>query len=340
MTSTESPSVQPLLQIRDLCVDFTTGRGDVRAVTSIALDVQAGECLAVVGESGSGKTQLLLACLGLLAENGRASGSARFQGQELIGASEKSLNEIRGTGMALLSQDPMSALTPHLRIETQLTEGLLDRRLATRDVARQRALDLLREVEIPEPEQRLQQYPHELSGGMRQRVALAMALMCGPSLLLADEPTTALDVSVQARILDLLRRVRERRIGILIITHDLGVVAGIADRVAVMYSGRIVECASALQLFDAPAHPYTAALLAAVPRLHGTAADRLTSIAGQPPRPGAITVGCAFAPRCALADERCAKVRPELLPVEPMHESRRAVACHYPLRRTVPEALA
>jgi oligopeptide transport system ATP-binding protein len=336
----EPRTAHPLLQVRDLCVDFTTGRGDVRAVAGIALEVQAGECLAVVGESGSGKTQVLLACLGLLADNGRASGSARFQGHELIGAGEEALNAVRGTGMALLSQDPMSALTPHLRIEKQLTEGLLDRRLATPAAARGRALELLREVEIPDPEQRLQQYPHELSGGMRQRVALAMALMCGPRLLLADEPTTALDVSVQARILELLRRVRAKGIGILIITHDLGVVAGIADRVAVMYSGRIVECASAVQLFDAPAHPYTAALLAAVPRLHGAASDRLASIAGQPPRPGEITVGCAFAPRCAYADERCAKVRPELSPAGPAHESQRTVACHYPLRRTVPEALA
>ena len=340
MNSTAPGTASPLLQIRDLSVDFATARGAVRAVTGVSLDVHAGECLAVVGESGSGKTQLLLACLGLLADNGSASGSARFEGHELIGATEQALNAVRGSGTALLSQDPMSALTPHLRIETQLTEGLLDRGLATRAVARQRALDLLREVEIPEPEQRLRQYPHELSGGMRQRVALAMALMCGPRLLFADEPTTALDVSVQARILELLRRVRDRGIGILIITHDLGVVAGIADRVAVMYSGRIVECAPALQLFDAPAHPYTAALLAAVPSLHGAGVDRLTTIAGQPPRPGEITAGCAFAPRCVRARDLCTQVRPELLPAATVTESPPVAACHYPLRRTVPQAIA
>jgi oligopeptide transport system ATP-binding protein len=326
----------PLLEIRNLAVEFTTGRGQVRAVAGVSLEVHPGECLAVVGESGSGKTQVLLACLGLLAENGRASGSACFAGRQLIGADEASLNTVRGTGMALLSQDPMSALTPHLRIETQLTEGLLDRGLASVQEARARALELLREVEIPEPEQRLRQYPHELSGGMRQRVALAMALMCGPRLLCADEPTTALDVSVQARILALLRRVRDRGVGILLITHDLGVVAGIADRVAVMYGGRIVECAPALALFDTPAHPYTAALLAAVPRLHGASSHRLEGIAGQPPRPGEITTGCAFAPRCAYADLRCTTISPELA----MLQSQQFVACHHPLVHAVPVASA
>jgi oligopeptide transport system ATP-binding protein len=317
-----------LLALDDLRVEFTTPSGHVPAVAGVSLDVQPGECLAIVGESGSGKTQLLLACLGLLAANGRASGSARFGGRELLGAGEDALNAVRGTGMALLAQDPMNALTPHLSIETQLVEGLLDRGLASRTEARRRALELLREVEIPEPEARLRQYPHELSGGMRQRVALAVALMCGPRLLLADEPTTALDVSVQARILELLRRVRDRGVGILIITHDLGVVAGLADRVAVMYAGRIVEQAPTAALFDAPAHPYTAALLAAVPRLRSAATERLADIAGQPPRPGEVPAGCAFAPRCALADTRCARTRPAL---ESIVGSTRTVACHYPV---------
>ncbi len=318
-----------LLQIDDLRVEFTTPGGHVAAVAGVSLDVQPGECLAVVGESGSGKTQLLLACLGLLAANGRASGSARFGGRQLLGAGEDALNAVRGTGIALLAQDPMNSLTPHLSIEKQLVEGLLDRGFASPTEARRRALDLLREVEIPAPEARLRQYPHELSGGMRQRVALAIALMCGPQLLLADEPTTALDVSVQARILELLRRVRDRGVGILLITHDLGVVAGLADRVAVMYAGRIVEQAPAESLFDAPAHPYTAALLAAVPRLRNAAARRLVDIAGQPPRPGEVFAGCAFAPRCALADTRCTRTRPAL---EPIVGTARTVACHHPVR--------
>ena len=323
---------QPLLRVDRLEVYFDTEGGAVRAVAGVSLDVRAGECLAIVGESGSGKSQLLLACLGLLAQNGRASGSATFAGRELIGASEAALNEVRGTGIGLLSQDPLSSLTPHLRIETQLTELLRDRGLATATEARRRALDALHDVEIPDPEARLRQYPHELSGGMRQRVALAMALMGGPRLLFADEPTTALDVSVQARILELLARVRDRGLGLLIITHDLGVVAGLADRVAVMYAGRIVEHAPVRRLFAAPAHPYTAALLAAVPRLTGDASRRLETIDGHPPRPGEIVAGCAFAPRCRRAIERCTQELPALAPTRAIEHG--AVACHRPLCET------
>ena len=320
-----------LLQVRNLEVLFDGDRGSVRAVAGVTLTVGQGECVAVVGESGSGKTQLLLACLGLLAQNGHVTGSVQFAGREFGGASEAEFNAVRGTGIALLSQDPMSSLTPHLRIETQLVEGLLDRGLASRAAARQRALEALRDVDIPEPEARLRQYPHELSGGMRQRVALAMALIGQPRLLFADEPTTALDVSAQARIVELLARVRDRGVGILIVTHDLGVVAGLADRVAVMYAGRIVEQAATSRLFEAPSHPYTAALLAAVPRLEGVAAARLASIEGYPPRPGEIAAGCAFAPRCARAVERCRHEMPSLS--TPTGEA--TVACHRPLRAAV-----
>ncbi|MBP6105507.1 MAG: ABC transporter ATP-binding protein [Steroidobacteraceae bacterium] len=305
-------TAEPVLQVRNLDVNFATPQGAVAAVSGVSFDVRAGECLAVVGESGSGKTQVLMACLGLLASNGTARGSALFAGKELIGANERELNRVRGTGIGLLSQDPLSSLTPHLRIETLLTEGLVDRGLATRIKARQRALQALAEVDIPEPEARLRQYPHELSGGMLQRVALAAALMCGPQLLFADEPTTALDVSVQARVLELLAKVRDRGAGVLIITHDLGVVAGLADRVAVMYAGRIVETATTDGLFAAPEHPYTAALLAAVPRLHGDAQARLVGIPGDPPQPSARPPGCAFAPRCERAVDTCSESRPEL----------------------------
>jgi oligopeptide/dipeptide ABC transporter ATP-binding protein len=336
----------PLLRVRDLGVDFSTSQGVVQAVSGVSFDVRAGECLAVVGESGSGKTQVLLACLGLLASNGTTRGSTLFAGRELIGAGERSLNAVRGTGIGLLTQDPLSSLTPHLRIETLLTEGLLDRGLATRAAARERALHALRDVEIADPESRLRQYPHELSGGMRQRVALAAALMCGPQLLFADEPTTALDVSVQARVLELLALVRSRGVGVLLVTHDLGVVAGLADRVAVMYSGRIVETATTDELFCAPKHPYTAALLAAVPRLHGVAQSRLVGIAGDPPQPSARPPGCAFAPRCGRAVDRCSESRPELTlsaEVSPLATAKvdstagravpiTAVACHRPLQ--------
>ena len=322
-------SATPLLEVDDLSVTFTTARGVVTAVQGVALQMQAGECLAIVGESGSGKTQLLLACLGLLAANGRARGSVRFAGTSLLNAGETTLNAVRGTGIALLSQDPLGALTPHLRIETQLVEGLVDRGLATRAQARERALQALHDVDIPEPEARLRQYPHELSGGMRQRVALAMAMMCGPQLLFADEPTTALDVSVQARVLAALARLRERGLGVLLVTHDLGVVAGLADRVAVMYAGRIVETAATQALFESPSHPYTAALLAAVPRLQGQPAGRLPAISGQPPGPGEVDfAGCAFAPRCPRVCERCGVEVPAL---GADGTRRRLVACHRPL---------
>jgi oligopeptide transport system ATP-binding protein len=322
------PATRALLEVRDLDVEFRTPLGQVQAVAGVSLDLRPGECLAIVGESGSGKTQVLLACLGLLAANGLARGSVRFDGRQLLGADEDQLNSVRGTGIALLSQDPLSSLTPHLRIETLLTEGLLDRGLAGRAEARERALQALQDVGIPDPAARLRQYSHELSGGMRQRVALATAMMCGPRLLFADEPTTALDVSVQARVLELLAGVRDRGLGVLLITHDLGVVAGLADRVAVMYAGRIVEIAATDELFRSPRHPYTSALLAAVPRLHGDAQRRLTGIPGDPPQPSERPGGCAFAPRCERAEGQCTTARPSLQasthgPVQ--------VACHRPL---------
>jgi oligopeptide transport system ATP-binding protein len=320
----------PLLEVRDLCVDFETSRGPVTAVAEVSFALHAGECVAVVGESGSGKSQTLLACLGLLAANGRARGHVTFDGRDLLGGGEAAFARVRGTGIGLISQDPMSSLTPHLRIETLLVEALVDRGFATPEQARQRALDALREVDVPDPEARLRQYPHELSGGMRQRVALAVALMARPRLLFADEPTTALDVSVQARILELLARVRTNGVGLLIVTHDLGVVAGLADRVAVMYAGRIVEHAATEQLFERPAHPYTAALLAAVPRLRG-GPERLASIGGQPPRPGDQAHGCAFAPRCSRAVERCRAEVPRLA------GDLAQVACHRPLTADVVE---
>jgi len=319
-------NAQPLLDVRNLGVEFETADGTVRAVTDVSLEVMTGECLAIVGESGSGKSQLFLACLGLLAANGRAVGSARLLGEELVDRTERDLTALRGTRVAMVFQDPMSTLTPHLRIGRQLTELLTDRGLLGASEARQRAVAALHSVGIPEPESRLDQYPHELSGGQRQRVAIAMALMAGPELLIADEPTTALDVTVQAQVLGVLHAARKRGLSIVMITHDLGVVAGIADRVAVMYAGRIVEMATAAALFEEPAHPYTAALLASVPRLTGTQPERLANIEGQPPRPHETAPGCRFAPRCPSVRDLCRSTEPAL-----QGAADRRVACHAPL---------
>ena len=318
-------AAEPLLAIRDLGVEFDTLQGPVRAVRDVSLDVWPGECLAVVGESGSGKSQLFLACLGLLAARGMASGSARFAGRELVGADATALDTVRGTRLAMVFQDPMNALTPHLTIGRQLAEVVLDRGLLRPGAARERSLEVLRAVHMPDPETRLGQYPHELSGGQRQRVAIAMALMTHPDLIVADEPTTALDVTVQAQVLDVLREARGRGLALVLITHDLGVVAGIADRVAVMYAGRIVESAPVRELFRAPAHPYTAALLAAVPRLDTPASERLAAIDGQPPRPGEEVPGCAFAVRCPRAFDLCRTTAPSLGTAHG-----RSVACHAP----------
>ena len=318
----------PLLEIRDLSVEFATPRGAVAAVREVSLEVRRGECLAIVGESGSGKSQLFLGSFGLLAANGRARGAVRFDGRELLGPDAAPLRDVLGTRIAMVFQDPMNALTPHLTVGEQLREVVLERGLLDAAEARARCLEALRSVRMPDPEARLRQYPHELSGGQRQRAAIAMALMTRPDLIVADEPTTALDVTVQAQVLDVLRDARDRGLALVLITHDLGVVAGIADRVAVMYSGRIVECAPVRELFAAPAHPYTAALLASVPRLDAPLTGRLDGIEGQPPQPGEEALGCSFAPRCSSVVAQCRTQRPAL-----QAEGERSVACYAPLAR-------
>jgi len=315
-----------LLAVRNLSVEFATPRGVVRAVRDVSLEVRRGECLAVVGESGSGKSQLFLGSLGLLASRGRAHGSVTFDGRELLGPDPTALREALGTRLGVVFQDPMNSLTPHLTIGRQLAEVALDRGLLGAQEARTRCLEVLRAVRMPEPEARVRQYPHELSGGQRQRAAIAMALMTRPELIVADEPTTALDVTVQAQVIDVLREARGRGLALVLITHDLGVVAEIADRVAVMYAGRIVEQAPVREFFAAPAHPYAAALLASVPRLDTPPGERLAGIEGQPPEPGEERPGCAFAPRCAAALETCRQTRPQLRAT-----GSRSVACHAPL---------
>jgi oligopeptide transport system ATP-binding protein len=317
-----------LLELRELSVGFGTPAGPVHAVECVDLDVEEGECLAIVGESGSGKSQTFLAALGLLAANGHASGSARFDGMELLGRTQRELDRVRGPGIGYVFQDTLGSLTPHLRVGDLLVECLRAHRAVDPVTARAEARRMLDRVRVPDPGARLRQYPHELSGGMRQRVAIAAALMARPRLLVADEPTTALDVTVQAQVADLFRELRkDLGMALVLVSHDLGLVAGLADRVAVMYAGRVVEEDSVARLFAGPAHPYTAGLLEALPRLDDLPGTPMRTVAGTPPLLAERPAGCAFRPRCGRSTEHCIRLRPGLAG----HAGRRA-ACHHPLR--------
>ncbi len=319
----------PVLSIEGLNVSFAHDGGTIAAVRDVSLSVQPAECVGVVGESGSGKTQTCMAAMGLIASGAHSSGSVRFEGREILGAPAAVLNRIRGSRLTMVFQDPMSSLTPHLTIGVQLAEVLVTHQQMSWQEAGRAALEVLERVRVPEPRRRLRQYPHELSGGMRQRVMLGMCLLCEPSLLIADEPTTALDVTVQAHIIELLRAMRrESRMAVVLISHDLGVVAGLADRIIVMYGGRVVESGTTGGLLRRAAHPYTAELLKCVPDLRAPRLGRMPSLAGQAPTPRRPDVGCAFAPRCSRAALRCRVERP-LLSADASAVER--VACHFPL---------
>jgi len=314
----------PLLEVRDLRVSFFTPRGEVRAVDGVSFTIDEGETFGLVGESGCGKSVTALSLLRLLDGSGRiVGGDIVFAGRTLLALSEEEMRSLRGDQIAMVFQEPMTSLNPVFTVGYQIGEVLEVHRGMSRKQARAEAIELLRLVEIPEPERRVDAYPHQLSGGMRQRVMIAMALACRPRLLIADEPTTALDVTIQAQILDLLAHLQEQfGMAVLFVTHDLGIVAERARRVAVMYAGRIVEEAETATLFRNPLHPYTRGLLRSIPRL-GMRVRRLAAIPGSVPDPLALPSGCRFRDRCTYAVARCGEIDPQL---EPFGDSR-AVAC-------------
>ncbi len=319
-----------LLEVTDLTTQFRTERGLVRAVDGVTFELERGKSLGIVGESGSGKTVLSRTIMGLLPSTAVLGGSVKFAGQETLGMDQKQMRHLWGREMSMVFQNPMVSLNPLMKVGNQITESLIihlgmDKRNAT-----ETALALLRDVRIPEPEKRLGQYPHELSGGMRQRVMIAIALACGPTLLFADEPTTALDVTVQAQILELIGEQRkDRNMAVVLVTHDLGVVAGHTDEIAVMYGGRLVEKAPTRQLFANMKMPYTKSLMRSIPKIEDPSHTRLLTIPGRPPDLVNPPKGCGFAPRCAYARDRCREERP---PLEPTTDAADHVfACWYPV---------
>jgi oligopeptide/dipeptide ABC transporter ATP-binding protein len=319
----------PLLSVEDLTVRFWTGRGIVHAVNGISFDIAPGETLGIVGESGCGKSVTSLALLGILPRAGRITdGRAVFEGRDLVGMRDEELRKVRGRQIGMIFQDPMTSLNPVLTIGRQLREPLETHFGMDKRAANKRVVELLDQVGIPSPEQRLKDYPHQFSGGMRQRAMIAMALACEPQLLIADEPTTALDVTIQAQILEVLKSlVAQRNTALIMITHDLGVVAGMCERVNVMYAGTFVETGSAEQVFAAPRHPYTLGLLQSVPRLDAGRKQRLTPIEGAPRDMLSPPTACPFAPRCRYEVERSRQELPRLEEIEPGH----AVACFNPV---------
>ena len=325
-----APTEGPLLDVKDLTTYFKTPRGLARAVDGVTFTLERGRTLGVVGESGSGKTVLSRSIMGLLPRNNVVrSGTALFEGHDLVTASDDQLRSLWGSQMAMVFQDPMTSLNPVMKIGNQITEVLRQHLDITKDYSEELALALVQSVGIPEAERRLNEYPHQMSGGMRQRVVIAIAIACGPKLLFADEPTTALDVTVQAQILDLLQeQQRERFMAMILVTHDLGVVAGRADNIAVMYAGRVVETAPTRTLFRSMSHPYTEALMRSIPKLSAPSHTRLTAIGGRPPDIIHPPTGCQFSPRCPYVQAKCREEEP---PLQDSGEPGHAFRCWIPV---------
>jgi len=327
MSAPSTPTTDPVLSVRDLEVSFVGSGRRVPAVRGVDFDLAPGEVLGVVGESGSGKSVTALSLIGLLPETAEVSGSVMMGGTQVVGAEPEELREMRGRDIGIVFQDPMTTLNPVLRVGPQVTEGLQVHDMLPRRELSSKAKDLLAEVHIPDPASRARQYPHEFSGGMRQRAVIAMTVATRPKIIIADEPTTALDVTVQAQVLQVLKQIQaDTGSAVILITHDLGVIAEMADRVMVMYAGRVVETGSVEEIFADPRHPYTVGLMSSLPRLDAEL-ERLVPIAGQPPTPGQLPPGCPFNPRCPLGYDRqkCQSEEPPLIELGPGRGS----ACHY-----------
>ena len=314
-----------LLEVNNLKVEFETADGVVNAVNNVNFSIEEGKILAIVGESGSGKSQTVFAMTGLLDHNGCATGSVKFEGEEILNISNQKLNQIRAEKIAMIFQDPMTSLNPYVRVSDQMTEVLMHHHGASKSDALKQSINMLDAVRIPDASNRIRMYPHEFSGGMRQRVMIAMSLLCKPKLLIADEPTTALDVTVQAQIMKLLADLqKDFGMSIILITHDLGVVAGNSDDMLVMYGGEIMEIGKTENIYSAPTHPYTQGLMSAVPRLDDSE-ERLITIPGNPPNMMKAPEGCPFSPRCKFAVDKCNSDSPALLKIDNSNHFR---SCH------------